>query len=246
MASLIKDQAVGIQDIDDIYPPNGTPLPLSVDVDQLHLWNEYHRKYWNSAERMSPTPLARLLADSLSRSQRVLELGCGSGSDAVFLQKQGHAVTATDFSEFAIHENTRFQEVSGVHFSVQDLRASLAFPDGAFDTVYARLSLHYFSDTVTREIFREIHRVLRPAGKILFTCRSTDDPLYGEGDELGPDLFLSRGQIRHFFSEEYTRHVLSAEGRFTVDSLTLCDELIYNHRASVVQCSAHRSQGLST
>ncbi|MEU7746742.1 class I SAM-dependent methyltransferase [Nonomuraea sp. NPDC049158] len=242
MAYLIKDQAAGIQGIDDLIASNRTPVSSIDDVDQLQLWNGHHRKYWNNDERMSPTPLARLLADSIGRGQRILELGCGSGRDAVFLQEQGHTVTATDFSEFAIDENIRFQGESGVSFFVQDLQAPLAFPDSAFDAVYARLSLHYFSDTVTRDIFREIHRVLRPDGRILFTCRSTDDPLYGEGDELGPDLFRSEGQVRHFFSEEYTRRVL-AEESFTIDSLMLRDELIYNHRASVVQGFAHRSQG---
>ncbi|MBF8184178.1 class I SAM-dependent methyltransferase [Nonomuraea sp. K274] len=242
MAFPIKDQAAGIRGIDDINASNRTPVSSGDEVDQLQLWNGHHRKYWNNQERMSPAPLARLLADSVSRGHRILELGCGSGRDAVFLQGQGHAVTATDFSEFAIDENVRFRGASGVIFFVQDLRTSLAFPDSAFDAVYARLSLHYFSDTVTRGIFREIHRVLRPAGRILFTCRSTEDPLYGEGDELGPDLFRSEGQIRHFFSEEYTRNVL-AEERFTIDSLILRDELVYNHHASVVQGFAHRSQG---
>lgn len=240
MALLIKDQAVDIRDTDDNCAPNGTPLSFGVDADQLELWNEHHRKYWNSQERRSPTPLARLLVDNLSPGQRILELGCGSGIDAAFLQRQGHAVTATDFSEFAIHQNARF-EPSGVHFCVQDLREPLAFSNGCFDVVYARLSLHYFSDTVTRNIFREIHRVLRPAGKILFTCRSVDDPLYGEGDELGPEIFRSGGQIRHFFSEEYTRGVLSSEGHFTIDALIMRDGSIYDHHARVVQCSAHRS-----
>jgi SAM-dependent methyltransferase len=206
--------------------------------DQLRLWDSYHRQYWNSAERIRPTSSALALADGLSRGQRILELGCGSGGDAVFLQRRGHAVTATDFSEFAIDANIRSQEANGVNFSLHDLRTPLTFSAASFDAVYARLSLHYFPDGITRDIFREIHRVLRPAGKVFFLCRSTDDVLFGQGEEIGPDLFRIDGQIRHFFSQEYTKDVLSAEGLFAVDSLVLRDELVYGSHASVVQCLA--------
>ena len=245
MASPFKGEAISGLDIRDVSAAGRTQLPpvaaAEEDVDQLQLWNEYHRKYWNSEERAKPTPPALLLADSLTRGQRILELGCGSGRDAVFLQGRGHSVTATDFSEFAIDANISFHEASGVVFSVQDLRTPLAFSDADFDAVYARLSLHYFPDGVTRDIFREIHRVLRPAGKFLFTCRSTDDLLHGQGDEIGPGLFRSEGQIRHFFSQEYTKDVLSGEGLFAIDSLTVRDELIYTSHANVVQCLAVRS-----
>jgi SAM-dependent methyltransferase len=164
MASLFKGEAISGLDIRDVSAAGRTQLPpvaaAEDDVDQLQLWNEYHRKYWNSEERVKPTPPALLLADSLSRGQRILELGCGSGRDAVFLQGRGHSVTATDFSEFAIDANISFHEASGVVFSVQDLRTPLTFFDADFDAVYARLSLHYFPDGITRDIFREIHRVL--------------------------------------------------------------------------------------
>ncbi|MET8008048.1 class I SAM-dependent methyltransferase [Nonomuraea glycinis] len=212
------------------------------DGDQLRLWNSYHRQYWNSEERIRPTSSALVLADGLSRGRRILELGCGSGRDAVFLQRRGHAVTATDFSEFAIEANLHSPEASEVDFSLHDLRAPLAFSAASFDVAYARLALHYFPDSITRDVFREIHRVLRPAGKVFFVCRSTDDVLFGQGEEIGPDLFRSDGQIRHFFSQEYTKDVLSAEGLFAVDSLVLRDELVYGSHASVVQCLAERSR----
>ncbi|GAA5041457.1 SAM-dependent methyltransferase [Thermocatellispora tengchongensis] len=216
-------------------------LTHGADVDQLHLWNSLHRRYWNSEERETPTSLARFLAHLLPDRQRILELGCGSGRDAVFLHGQGHAVTATDFSQYAIDENVRFHGDSGVEFRIQDLRTPFGFADGAFDAVYARLSLHYFSDEVTRAVFREIHRVLRPGGLLLFTCRSTDDPLHGEGDRLGPSIYSSQGQIRHFFTVDYTREVLSGERRFEIDDLVLREERVYDSRSSIVRCLARRS-----
>jgi SAM-dependent methyltransferase len=243
MTQLIRHSAAGIRAQETNHALSTTPLPLPADVDQMRLWDEHHRKYWHSEERMKPTPLAYLLADRLKPGQRILELGCGSGRDAVHLQSLGHTVTASDFSEYAIRENARLQRASGVRFLLQDLRMSLAFADGVFDVVYARLSLHYFPDPVTRDIFREIHRVLRPGGMVLFSCRSVYDPLYGRGDELGPQLFLSDGQIRHFFSESYTRQVLTDSARFTIDDLVIHDELVYGKRANVVQCLAHRGEG---
>ncbi|MET8864386.1 class I SAM-dependent methyltransferase [Nonomuraea sp. NPDC004580] len=243
MTQLTRGSAADIKDTNPNRASNGTPSSLAAEVDQRRLWNEHHRKYWHSEERSTPTPLAHLLAAQLSPGRRILELGCGSGRDAVHLQSLGHTVTASDFSEFAVRENVHAWRTSGVRFLIQDLRTPLAFPVGAFDAVYARLSLHYFSDSVTRDIFREVHRVLRPGGLILFSCRSIDDPLYGQGEKLGPQLYRSGGQVRHFFSEWYTRQVLSAGPRFTIDDLSRRDELIYSERSSIVQCLAHRGEG---
>jgi SAM-dependent methyltransferase len=64
--------------------------------------------------------------------QRVLELGCGTGEDALFLAQRGVSVLATDISEGMLAEAAR--KAPGIEFSQQDaahLTLTETF-DGAF------------------------------------------------------------------------------------------------------------------
>lgn len=140
----------------------------------------------------------------------MLELGCGPARDGAHFAALGHTVVATDFSQSALGPaRAVFASQPGLHFCLLDTAAPLPFRDGAFDAVYARLSLHYFPDHVTRRVFRELRRVLRPHGFLGFVCKSTADPLYGRGRQLEPDFFELDGHLRHFFSPVYAASCLA-------------------------------------
>lgn len=209
-------------------------------ADQINVWEALHRRHWCSVDRQHATDLVRALAGRLTRPHRILELGCGAGADAVYLASQGHHVTATDFSSVAIRQNRMTHSASGVDFRIQDLRHPLEFAPSFFDLVYARLSLHYFPDDVTRDIVGEVGRVLRPGGEFVFVCKSDRDPLYGQGAQLGPSLFQKDGHLRHFFSKGYARSLVTAELRFEVRKLVRRRARVYGTYSDVVLCVAVR------
>ena len=70
---------------------------------------------------------------------RVLELGCGSGANAVWLAEQGWTVEAIDFSEEAVNVGRQLAAKRGVavNFSVGD--ATAFKPENQFDLI---ISLH--------------------------------------------------------------------------------------------------------
>jgi SAM-dependent methyltransferase len=84
----------------------------------------------------------------------------------------------------------------------------LPFKDERFGGVYSHLALHYFRDEVTRRIFGEIERVLRPGGLLVFSVKSTEDPYYSDGEQLDEHIFSRKGHIRHFFDEGYVKDLL--------------------------------------
>jgi ubiquinone/menaquinone biosynthesis C-methylase UbiE len=51
----------------------------------------------------------------------------------------------------------------------------LPFDDQAFDAVMSNVSAHMFSDDVTRSLFREARRVVRPSGLLLLHVNSDAD-----------------------------------------------------------------------
>jgi SAM-dependent methyltransferase len=180
--------------------------------NQRHHWNAIRRRELNRAGASEPTPFARECASLIPPASSILELGCGWGQDAAFFAGQGHSVSATDFSEVVIERSRGYNgNVPNLRFLVMDTAQEFPFADGSFDVVYAHQSLHYFPDDVTRHVLREIHRVLRRDGLLLFSCKSVHDPLYGRGRLIEPDMFEYEGHVRHFFSEEYARSCLGTD-----------------------------------
>jgi SAM-dependent methyltransferase len=143
----------------------------------------------------------------------ILELGCGTGNDAARLAGEGYSVTAVDLSGEAIKQ-ARARFGSMVRFAVADIAQRLPFTDGGFDAVMSNVAMHMFPDGVTRALFAEVRRLVRPGGLFLFHVNAlADRPLRARwlpARELEPDYVAEEsGQTMHFFSEAYLRELLA-------------------------------------
>jgi SAM-dependent methyltransferase len=164
-----------------------------------------------------------------AHAEKVLELGCGTGNDAMRLAALGFEVTATDFSPEAIATaSARFAD-RGIAFEIVDVTERLPFTDGQFDAVMANVSLHMFSDVVTRRVFAEIARVVRHHGLLLFHVNSEGDrelralrrPV---AQELEPNYVLEEaGQTVRFFSRNYLLDVLEGWAVEELERLEISD-----------------------
>src|SRR6478672_10898228 len=156
--------------------------------DQKQLWNNAHMQSALAAYSEHQTSFAEDANTVIPANSEILELGCGEGNDSVYFAEQGHHVIATDFSDVLIAQNQQHYNNPNLQFMQQDISAPLAFEDEQFDAIYARLSLHYFTNEVTERVFTELARVLKIGGLLCFMCKSTDDRLYGKGDEVEQDM----------------------------------------------------------
>jgi SAM-dependent methyltransferase len=142
----------------------------------------------------------------------ILELGCGTGNDAARLAGAGYSVTAIDVSGEAVEQaHARFGSV--VRFAVADMTHRLPFTNAGFDAVMSNVAMHMFPDGVTRAVFAEAGRVVRPGGLLLFHVNALEDrPLragWQPARELEADYVAEEsGQTMHFFSEAYLRELL--------------------------------------
>ncbi|PYX30493.1 MAG: hypothetical protein DMG80_12205 [Acidobacteria bacterium] len=99
-----------------------------------------------------------------TRGLRVLEIGCGCGSEAERFARAGASYTAVDLTNAAVSiTQRRFQlEALKGNFTQGDAE-NLPFADGSFDLVYSHGVLHHTPDTP--RTIREVHRVLAPGGR---------------------------------------------------------------------------------
>lgn len=186
--------------------------------DQKQLWDKSHQDGGISHYSLDSNDTAQDVIKIIRPNSKVLDLGCGVGNDSLAFAKAGHTVVATDFSDVAISKNSeRFKDIPNLNFEVLDISQPFRFETNSFDVVYARLSLHYFIDEITRKIFNEIYRVLMPNGYFCFVCKSIEDPLYGDGELVEENVFQRKGHMRHFFSEEYAKFLL--ENKFKIQKI---------------------------
>src|SRR5215813_4132853 len=155
---------------------------------------------------------ARRIAGQLSDHDQVLEVAPGPGYLAVELAKLGsYRITGLDISRSFVRMASEYAARAGVdvEFRLGDA-ASVPFPDHTFDFVVCRAAFKNFSDPVAA--LREMHRVLRSAGKALIIDMRNDAP--DEAIEkavndmhLGRiDAFLTRATFKHMLRKRaYSR-----------------------------------------
>src|SRR5262245_9751461 len=101
-----------------------------------------------------------------TKNLRVLEVGCGLGTDGAQFAKAGALYTGIDLTQAAVDLSRRRFELFNLQgtFRVADAE-KLDFPDNSFDIVYSHGVLHHTPNT--QAAIREVHRVLRPGGRAL-------------------------------------------------------------------------------
>lgn len=113
--------------------------------------------------------LPRVVAFDGFSGRRLLEVGCGIGTDLVRFARGGAHVVGIDLAERSIELARANARLNGVE-DVVDLQVangeSMPFEDQTFDVVYAHGVLQYTADP--GRMIAECHRVLRPDGEAIF------------------------------------------------------------------------------
>ena len=120
----------------------------------------------------------------LSLGERVLDLGCGAGTDSLVAAQmvgaEGH-VTGIDMTvEMLAKARVAAAElgVTNAEF-VEGEVERLPFPDESFDIVISNGVIDLVPDKDA--VFAELHRVLRPGGRIQIADVTIQNPVSEEG-----------------------------------------------------------------
>ncbi len=130
--------------------------------------------------------------------ESLLEIGAGTGHDALFFQEAGLAVQCIDLSP----QMVRHCQAQGLQAQVMDMKY-LNFPDASFDAVHALNSLLHIPKEELPAVLQEVDRVLKPDGLFyLGVYGGYDHEGVWEDDHYRPQRFFS------FFSDEHLQEAV--------------------------------------
>lgn len=141
-------------------------------------------------------PQQAILAVADRITGAVLDAGCGTGENALFIAGRGQPVTGIDF----LAEPVRLAEQKAVErgltatFRVMDALALKDLSEG-FDSAIDSGLFHVFGDDDRRRYVEGLAAVLRPGGRLFLLCFSDAEP----GDR-GPRR-VSRQEIEDAFAQ---------------------------------------------
>jgi len=145
-------------------------------------WNMVYRQGTPPWETGRPTgELVRFIKEGVVRPSRVLELGCGTGADAVHLARSGFEVTAVDSSPIALERARARAEHEDVlaRFVLADV-FEFVKTAGEFDLVYEAGFYHYMRLVDLDRLLDLLWRVTYPGSYYFALIGST-----GETTESG-------------------------------------------------------------
>lgn len=103
---------------------------------------------------------------SLLPGKRVLDLGCGSGEHALYLQNLGCTVTAIDLSESMV----QLAKEKGVAAEVMDIE-NLTFPPNSFDGIWSVTSLLHIPKKHIDVVIKKLHGLLANNGILYISLK---------------------------------------------------------------------------
>lgn len=168
---------------------------MAADKTNDAYWAKLHELYSDKDWVTKPSMFAEFVKDYLSDHGVILELGAGLGQDSAYFTELGYKVVSTDLNIDMLATIAKNKFIT----QAVDIRKNLPFADNSFDVVYAHLSLHYFDEVTTKQIFSELYRTLKLGGLLAFLTNSTSDPEYGQGKQLEQNYFEIEGTAKRYF-----------------------------------------------
>ena len=174
-------------------------------------WNEMYLNTppWDTGQ---PQPaIVEIIRNCTIMPRRILDVGCGTGSNAIFFAKNGFSVEGIDTSLRALRlaQKNATEKNIKVHFRVGNaLELQLQFDRGEFDAVIDSGLFHTFTDTERVLYVKQVARVLRTGGAYIMLCFSEKERSKG-----GPRR-VTKNEIKQTLMTQFRIHYIR-ETRFS-------------------------------
>jgi len=175
--------------------------------------------------------LGRAVAEEVRETDRVLDMGTGSGVNAILAASKSIDVVAVDVNPYAVEAARKNAAVNGVADRIDVLEGDLFVPvDGTFDLIVFDPPFRWFAPRDLREgnttdenygtltaFFSEVPRYLAPDGRILLFFGTSGDSDYLHTlirqASLDAEKLATRGLEKDGLDVEYFTHRLTRAPR---------------------------------
>jgi SAM-dependent methyltransferase len=176
----------------------GLPESLKAGWRRTYATTAYHKLPWFSPH---PYPWLRRAVEEgwLRRGGRVLDVGCGAGTNSLFLARSGFRVSGVDLAPGAIEAARARAARRGLSVDFQAGDAlRLPYPPKSFEGLLDVGCFHTLPIPLRRTYSRELARVLRPGGRYILAWVGR------ESDQgFGPPHRPSLEEATAAFEEEF-------------------------------------------
>lgn len=189
---------------------------------------------WDDAYRTTPPwdigrpqpAFVNLVRNRELNPGHVLDVGCGTGENAIFLAQNGYSVVGVDVVQDALRaaKAKAGSRKEKVEFQIGNALA-LEFENGLFDNVTDSGLFHTFQDPERTVFSREIARVLRRGGKYFMLCFSEKEPTNWGGPRrvTRPEIeetFSAYFKINYICDSDFATRIHDKGGRAYLTSAT--------------------------
>jgi SAM-dependent methyltransferase len=150
---------------------------------------------YDEVRQQEAEPALAMLMSRLDDGATVLDVGCGAGVPVARHLAQRFVVTGVDISGTMI-DRAR-QNVPRGTFIHGDVMA-VDFPPSHFDAVVAFYSVFHLPRQEHVELFRRIHRWLKPGGYLMATVSVWNEAAYTEDDFFGVTMYWSNYGLEEY------------------------------------------------
>ena len=187
-------------------------------------------------EKASGLPIYDLWLDNYynilvkNKKNEILDLGCGIGSDTLYLRERGYKVLSCDISKEALENVKKY--IYEYKVKQMDMTERFPFADESYYLIIADLSLHYFSKEDTIKIMKEIKRILKFNGVLLARVHSVKE-LVNESavlEKVENNLYYRKNELRRYFSDNDIKFFFSIIGDIVYSET----EMFRNNKLKIV------------
>ena len=135
-------------------------------MDSIDYYDRYAVPYYEETVDFSMEEQLERFIELLPESADVLDLGCRSGRDTVFLEEEGCVVTAMDGSEKMCELASIHTGKEVLHLKVEDMEF-----DDVFHGIWACAVLGHFTPDEVKGVMDKILKALKDDGILYFSVK---------------------------------------------------------------------------
>jgi len=196
-------------------------LNPSIQDRTKDFYNQAAQAYLSRNFHRIRTEILHKFLDLLPAKDKVLDVGCSTGRDVMWLKANGvEEVCGVDFAEEMIR---LAKEYARADFRLIDATQGLPFDEAAFSGVICLGTLGNVSKDKAAKVIKEIYRVLRPKGVAVFTVKEGDREYLEVTNKYGPEYMNLPRRMSLFLESELTG-LMTKSGFKVIESGTFSDD----------------------